>query len=231
MSDATTGKCRCRFANRWWSLVCLVVFLALGACSGSPVLPPVLQPAAEARDALALSDGLEALIDQGAATEGDRQAAYNAVRSWSEPTASYAFARASLAGRLAQVKRLSGKRLVAEMERYARRSIALDRNFRRGAARRMLGTLYVLAPGPLLAHGDSEEGLELLEEVLEEYPEDLENHLRVAEGYVHLNDPEPAYEALCRCWREREQLRSEDRRLLDKLLDEVGGLQEIECEP
>lgn len=216
---------------RWWrSIGCLLGALTLSACLGAPKLPATLQPAADARDALALTDGLEALIDRGEVSEDDRQAAYNAIRTWREPTAAYAFARASLAGRVAQVKRLSAVKLVGEMERYARRSIELDRTFRRGAARRMLGTLYVLAPGSLLSHGDSEEGLELLEELLEEFPDDLQNHLRVAEGFVRLNDPEPAFPALCRCWREREALRPGERRLLDALLDEVGGLQELDCD-
>ena len=56
----------------------------------------------------------------------------------------------------------------------------------------MLGTLYVIAPGALVKHGDSERGLELLEGLVSEHPEIVENHLRLAEAYIALGDPDPA---------------------------------------
>ena len=189
-----------------------------------------LRPAADARDALALSDKLERLIDLGQATPNDRKAAYHAVRQWREETAGYAYARGALAGRAAELKGLSALREIGEIERWAKISIELDPNFRRGVARRMLGTLYVLAPSSLLDSGDSEEGLEILEELLEQYPEDPETHLRVAEAYIQLSDPDPAHERLCFCLRERERLRPTEKRLLDGLVDEVGGKNGLECE-
>ncbi len=198
-------------------------------CFDVIALRPEFRAAAARHDALAIADGLEKLIDSNKDTSNDRAAAYDAVRQWPNRAADYAFARASLAGRLAQVKGLSAIGLVREMERWARYSIKLDASFRKGAAKRMLGTLYVLAPASLLDHGDSEEGLELLEGLLEKHPEDIENHLRVAEGYVSLDDPEPAYPALCKCSAGRARLRPSDQRLLAHLLEQVGGLKALNC--
>jgi hypothetical protein len=210
-------------------LLTALVSLA-GACSGAIApLRPELQLAADRRDALALSDELERLIDLQKATEDDREAAYHAVKQWEEKTAAYAFARAALAGRLAQVRGLSAIGLVAEAERYARLSMKLDAGFRDGAATRMLGTMYVLAPAALLEHGDSETGLELLEQLVDDRPDLLDNHLRVAEAYVALGDPDPAFEHLCRCQAERAKLRADAQRLLDKLIEDAGGLAELGC--
>jgi len=118
--------------------------------------------------------------------------------------------------------------LVAEAEKWARRSHALDPKYRDGAARRMLGTLYVMAPASLVKHGDSEDGLEMLEEVLDEYPDNLENHLRVAEAYVSLDDPDPAYELLCTCLDRKQELRPDSQRLLYRLVDSVDQ-EELGC--
>ena len=73
------------------------------------------------------------------------------------------FARADVTGRLVQQRGFLAANLVPDIERAARRSRELDPNFRDGAATRLLGTLYVIAPAAVLEHGDSEQGLELLE--------------------------------------------------------------------
>ncbi len=143
------------------------------------------------------------------------------MRQWPQKSAAYAYARAALAGRLAQVKVLTAVGLVGEAEKWARRSNALDPAYRDGAARRMLGILYVLAPAALVKHGDSEDGLELLEEVLDQYPDNPENHLRLAEAYVSLGDPEPAYELLCACLARKDELRSDSQRVLTRLVDSM----------
>ena len=209
--------------------------LAVGAvgavgCLDVVSLRPELRPAAVERDALALSDRLEELIDRRQDTPQDREAAYDAVREWKEKTAAYAYARAKLAGRLAETRGLSAVGLIADMERWARISIALDPRFRDGAARRMLGTLYVLAPASVVKFGDSEEGLEMLEKQLERYPNDPENHLRLAEGYIALGDPEPAYELLCYARVRGDTLRPSDKRVLDSLVRQVGGPDELLCD-
>ncbi len=195
---------------------------------GVIALRPELRTAAATHDAEALADGVEKLIDEQRDREQDREAAYHAVRQWPQKTAPYAFARARLAGRLAQVKALTAVGLVAESEKWARRSHALDPRYRDGAAKRMLGMLYVMAPAALVRHGDSEDGLEMLEEVLDEYPDNLENHLRVAEGYVSLDDPEPAYELLCTCLARKKELRPDSQRVLARLVDSVDR-EELDC--
>jgi tetratricopeptide (TPR) repeat protein len=204
-------------------LLALTVALAAGAsgCFGVIALRPELRTAAAIHDAEALADGVEKLIDEQRDREQDREAAFDAVRQWPQKSAAYAFARARLAGRLAQVKVLTAVGLVAEAEKWARRSNALDPAYRDGAARRMLGTLYVVAPAALVKHGDSEEGLELLEALLDEHPDNPENQLRLAEAYVSLDDPEPAYELLCSCLAAKDKLRPDSQRVLARLVDAV----------
>jgi len=111
---------------------------------------------------------------------------------------------------------------VPEIERCARRSRDLDPDFRDGAATRLLGTLYVLAPAAVLQHGDSETGLELLEGLARRHPETVENHLRLAEAYIALGDPDPAAPQLCRCLAHEAELHADDQRLLRQLIKDAG---------
>jgi len=193
-------------------------------------LRPELRGAATSRDALALADGLEDLVDREEINAADRKAAYEAVKRWPEKTAAYAYARASITGRLAEVKGLSASRLITEVETWARRSHALDPRFRDGAARRMLGTLYVLAPASFVRHGDSEIGLDLLEKQADLYPDDPVNLLRLAEGFIALSDPDPAYELMCRLAPGVDDLRPSEQRLHASLVDSLGGADELGCE-
>ena len=64
----------------------------------------------------------------------------------------------------------------------------------------------------------------MLEEVTTTYPEVPENHLRLAEAYVTLHDPEPAGTHLCFCIEHKDQLRPDDQRVLKDLLDDAGPL-------
>ncbi|MBI4518772.1 MAG: hypothetical protein HY699_23500 [Deltaproteobacteria bacterium] len=169
---------------------------------------------------LQLSDALEALIAAG--TPADREYAYDIVRVYEEDTAPFMFARAAVTGRLVQQQGLLAAHLVPEIERCARRSRDLDPDFRGGAATRLLGTLYVMAPAVLLQHGDSEIGLQLLEGLAQTHPEVLENHLRLAEAYIALGDPAPAGPHLCRCLAGKPALRPDDQRLLQQLVDDTG---------
>jgi hypothetical protein len=182
-----------------------------------------LSAAADRQDALALSDALEALIAAHRDTPADRQYAYDAVRVHEEDSAQSMFARAAVTGRLVQEKGLLAANLVPEVERCARRSRDLDPDFRGGAATRMLGTLYVMAPAGLLEHGDSEVGVELLEGLVQTHPDVLENHLRLAEAYVALHDPGPAGPYLCRCLAHEEALRPDEQELLHQLVIDAGS--------
>lgn len=206
-------------------LLLAAALLALPACNGKVVEPHTQLVAAAAKNnGLALSDALEALIAAGQDTPEDRAYAYEKVKAYEENTAAYAFARAAVTGRLVQQKGLLAANLVSEVERFARQSRDLDPNFRDGAATRMLGTLYVIAPASLLQHGDSERGLELLEQQVKERPAILENHLRLAEAYVALGDAEPARPHLCRCLAGKSALRRDDQKLLAQLMVDAGPM-------
>ncbi len=207
-------------------LLSLPLIVLLSGCCAPPPKTPVpapLQTAIATHDALAIADALEALIGEGQDSERDRQLAYDRVHEKEEPTAEYAYARAMVTGRLVQTKGLTAALLVREMETWAEKSRELDPAFRDGAAARMLGSLYVLAPSSLLAHGDSEKGLEILEKVRKEHPGALENDLRYAEALIALGDAGPATEPLCKCLAEKAKLRKDDQRLLEKLFQDAGS--------
>ncbi|HLT35886.1 MAG TPA: hypothetical protein VK034_06365 [Enhygromyxa sp.] len=184
----------------------------------------------ERAGAWAVHEALEQRIGQGVDSEADRQAALDKVRAApDDQTAAYAYARASVAGRVAEGRGLKALKILEEMRTWARRSIERDPQFQEMAATRMLGTLLVLA-GQHLDGGDSEEGLELLESVVEAHPDNPVNHLRVAEAYVALGDPEPGFEHLCVALAGRAQLGGEEQRLLEGLVAEVGGAEALACE-
>jgi hypothetical protein len=196
-----------------------MIFVLGCAASQGPVRGPVSAVLTDARmSALEVADALATLIANGAASPADREYAYQRVSKLRVVTASDALGRAIVAGRLAQISGLGAPSLVAEVERHARLSAKLDPDLRWGAATRTLGTLYVMAPSALLEHGDSEVGLELLRDVARRFPEHVPNRLRLAEGYVTLDDPEPARPHLCYCTAHRSQLRADEQKLLDELL-------------
>ncbi len=206
-------------------LVLLAALAVLPACTSpaQKVVHNSLSDAVGENDALAIADALEALIAAGLDTKADRDYAYRAVRTRPVDTAAYCYARAVVTGRLVQQKGLLGADKVGEVEHYARRSRQLDPNFRDGAATRMLGTLYVVAPAALLKHGDSETGVELLEELTEKRPDVLENHLRLAEAYIALGDHDPAKEHLCIAAAGKARLRLDDQALLNQLFKDAGN--------
>jgi hypothetical protein len=124
------------------------------------------------------------------------------------------------------VRGLRAATLVRDVEREAERSRQLDPGFRNGAATQVLGMLYVMAPGPLLAHGNSERGIALLEELVRRYPGVLEHRLRLGEGYLALGDLASAEPHMCQCRAHRHNLKREDRRRLDRL---VADNPELKC--
>lgn len=235
MSCGTGGRvpvlfiCTVRRAFLLGSLLLLAPFLG-GACKPAPGsdVNPQLAAASEQKQAIEVHDALEAMIQAGTAVERDRQHAYEVIQGWEDGSASYAFARGALAGRLAEERGLAAIGLVKEAETWARKSIERDPNFRDGAATRMLGTLYVLA-GDHVEHGDSEEGLELLEDLVAAYPNQAVNHLRLAEGYISLGDPEGGYEAMCKAIAGRGELTREEDELLTRLIADVGGEEVLGC--
>ncbi len=190
---------------------------------------PVEGPSATGAGAWAVHEALEQRIEAGSASEADRQAALDKVRAAPDDhSAAYAYARASVAGRVAEGRGLKALKILEEMRTWSRTSIERDPTFADMAATRMLGTLLALA-GQHLDGGDSEEGLELLESVVEAHPDSPLNHLRLAEALVALGDAESGYENLCVAAAGRAQLSGEEQALLDRLLDEVGGLDVLGC--
>jgi hypothetical protein len=204
--------------------------LAAGGCRPSlENVDPGLEKTVRTGDALAVYDCLEGLIEHGKDSPEDREHAYQSVQGRDDGSAGYAFARAAIAGRLAEQRGMAAGHLVTEAESYARKSHELDEGFREGAAARMLGTLYVLAPPRFLEHGDSEDGLSILEDLVEGSPEQPQNRLRLAEAYIALGDPEPAIVHLCEAIRRRSDLREDERALLDRLAANVAAGSQLEC--
>ena len=207
------------------ALVTLVIF-GLSACA---VLRPPgyseFRLAVDSGDALRIYDKLEALIAEDDDTRNDRKNAFAAVRNRNEDTAAFQFAWAAIAGRLVQQRGLLAANLVKDIERRARRSVELDPKFRDGAATRLLGTMYVVAPSSFVEHGNSELGLEMLLGLVDQYPNDPENHLRLAEAFITLNDTEPATPHLCACLASKDKLRKDEQKLLDSLLADAGRIQ------
>lgn len=210
------------------SAVTLAAVLALaGACKPKGTVDPSISEAQA--DAWAVYEALEQRIAAGGGTEAERVASLEKARSAADDgSAAYAYARAAVAGRMAEERGLQALDLLDEIRDWASKSIERDASFQGMAATRMLGTLHVLA-GRHFKGGDSEHGLELLEQVLEAHPDALVNHLRVAEAYVALGDPEPAFERLCAALAGRETLTGEEQRLLDALVGDVGGVEVLGC--
>lgn len=216
------------------SLRCAAVLCAtIVGCPKPPTsadVAPTIATAADHADATTIYEELETLISTGTDSEDDRQYALDRVRHLEDDgSAAYAFARAAVLGRVAELRGVKAGKLVTEAERFARLSIARDPEYSGRAATRMLGSLYVMAPPRLVEHGDSEEGLELLEGLAKERPEDVINHLRLAEAFVHLGDPDPGLPALCAALAGRTQLRPDQSALLDRLVADVGGEAALDC--
>jgi hypothetical protein len=220
----------------WSGAVAVGLALTGMACQHRPPpqheVAPEVADATMRQDALAVYEELEALIAQGRDSDKDRVFAHDRVKALpDDQSPEYAFARGALAGRVAELRGIKAGGLVGEAEHWARQSLERDPTWNGAAATRMLGTLYVKAPSRLVQHGDSEEGLEMLEMLAEQRPEDPRNHLRLAEAYVHLGDREPAVAPLCKVLPDRAQLRPDEQRLVDSLVDELGGTQTLACEP
>jgi hypothetical protein len=208
------------------SFRCVVTVLVATLVSACVVLRPAgyeaFQQSLKQDDPMEIYDTLEALIAEDDDTRTDRNAAFKAIKDRKDDTAAFHFAWAAIAGRRVQAKGLLAANLLPDIEQHARRSVELDPKFRNGAARRLLGTLYVVAPSSFVEHGDSEVGLEMLLELVNEYPQDVENHLRVAEAYISLGDPQPAAPHLCACLAAKDNMRKDDQKLLTSLVADAG---------
>jgi tetratricopeptide (TPR) repeat protein len=208
------------------SLVHVAAAAVLLVTTSCAVLRPAgydeFQQAVKKGSAIEIYDRLEALVAEGDDTRADRREAYRTIRDRNENTAEFHFAWAGITGRYVQYRGLLAADLLKDIERHARRSLELDPNFRNGAAKRILGAMYVAAPSNLVEHGDSEVGLELLEELVRQDPDNCENNLYLSEAYITLNDPEPAIPHLCKCLPVRDKMRKDEQALLVNLLSDAG---------
>lgn len=212
-----------------------LTLLLLAACDKPPTAETTATPdeaqAQAPEEPIAIYDELEALIEQGKGSDDARKDALDRIQAVQDDgSAQYAFVRAAITGRVAELRGVKAGKLVTQAESWAQKSIERDPEYRDRAAKRMLGTLWVLAPPRLIEHGDSESGLEMLEELAEAQPDIAQNHLRVAEAYVALGDPDPAVEFLCRAQAGVDQLRRDERELLDRIIEEVTDGQELSCD-
>jgi hypothetical protein len=213
----------------------LAILVLLSSCTrevppASSVTPDLAQATAN-EDPLAILDELEKLIEQGKDSENDRVYAYDRIKKIADDgSAGWAFARAASTGRLAELRGAGAGKLVGETENHARLAMERDAEFRDGEVKRMLGTLYVKAPARLVEHGDAEDGLTLLEDLVAADPDEPRNHLRVAEAYIHLGDAEPAGVHLCTALVKRSEFRLDEQKLLDALVEEAGGRGALPCE-
>lgn len=175
-------------------------------------------------------DGVETAIAAGSDTEQQRVDALARVeRAPDDGSAGYAFVRAALNGRVAELRGANAGKLVTQAEEWARKSLERDAKFRDGAATQLLGSLYVMAPGRLVEHGDSEKGLEMLEGLVAAQPTNPRYRMRLAQAYDHLGDGDAGHEHLCVAAAGRDQLRGDEQKLLDRLLDSAGGLAALAC--
>jgi hypothetical protein len=209
----------------------MLVLVSATACGPKPAADGQTKPPeAAARDPLAIYEALEAKIAEGKDSEQDRSDALSEASGIADDqSAAYAFVRAALAGRVAENRGAKAGKLVTESEGWAMKSIERDPEFRDRAATQLLGSLYVMAPGRLVEHGDSEKGLEMLEKLVASKPDEPRYRLRLAQAYVHLGDDEPAHEHACASLAGRAKLRGDEQKLLDALVTELGGAEALAC--
>jgi tetratricopeptide (TPR) repeat protein len=82
---------------------------------------------------------------------------------------------------LADVNRLRGFKLLAQIMDELKRSLALDETYDQAGAHRVLGRIYFEAPGWPLSVGDREKSLEQLTAAVRLAPDNSTNHLYLAE--------------------------------------------------
>ena len=103
---------------------------------------------------------------------------------------------AYLAGLEAENDPLNGLKLVTVIECEALSAARLTPQLDHGGPDRMLGELYLRAPGPPVSIGDLEKALHHYHRAVTRYPDFLENRLGLAEAYLEDEEPARACEQL-----------------------------------
>lgn len=124
-------------------------------------------------------------------------------RTWAETAISKApedgtahYLAAYLAGLEAENDTLRGLALVPVIERGALVAARLNPELDHGGPDRMLGELYLRAPGPPVSIGDLEKALVHYKRAIVQDPDFFENRLGLAEAYLEDEEPGPACDQL-----------------------------------
>ncbi|RMH10954.1 MAG: hypothetical protein D6701_15610, partial [Gemmatimonadetes bacterium] len=97
--------------------------------------------------------------------------------------------RAIAAGRFAQDHKLRGRAAMVQVREDGRRAVALDPTYDGGGPHRVLGALYLRAPGPPAGVGSLRRALQHLERARELGPDQPDNLLFLAEAYLEDDRP------------------------------------------
>ncbi len=108
------------------------------------------------------------------------------------------FYRAVATGLFIQENKLKGRSGMSDIRADARRAIELDPTFSHGGPYRVLGTLYLRAPGPPAGIGSVRRALRYLKQAYEVAPGHPANLLRLAEAHLEMETPEEAASLLDR---------------------------------
>jgi len=102
------------------------------------------------------------------------------------------FYRAAAIGLFIQENKLKGRSGMTDIRADAQRAIELDSTYSDGGPYRILGTLYLRAPGPPTGIGSTRRALRTLQQAYEVAPEHPANVLRLAEAHLEVGNPEAA---------------------------------------
>ena len=106
------------------------------------------------------------------------------------------FYRAVATGLFIQENKLKGRSGMSEIRADAQRAIDLDPTFSHGGPYRVLGTLYLRAPGPPTGIGSVRRALRYLTQAYEVAPKHPANLLRLAEAHLETGTPTKAADLL-----------------------------------
>jgi tetratricopeptide (TPR) repeat protein len=119
------------------------------------------------------------------------EAAENLLAQQPDGVAGHYWKALNLSG-LADVNRLRGFKLLAQIMDELKRSLALDETYDQAGAHRVLGRIYFEAPGWPVSVGDKEKSLEQLTAAVRLAPDNSTNHLYLAETLLAMGRKAPA---------------------------------------
>lgn len=100
--------------------------------------------------------------------------------------------RASATGLFAQQHKVQSKDAMKMIRNDALKAVSIEPDLDRGGPHRLLGALYLRAPGPPAGIGSIRRALQHLQEAYRLFPQDPENLLFLAEAYIELDQKNQA---------------------------------------